>query len=113
MGLFFFTAFGLAFLAAPKMLMEMKSVWNPPFDNNHLFLCRFCGFSMVTIAYTVYSLLDTADGFTVAGIWLAGAGLLGPAYAILYLEPIMTPDGIAGDAVLILVAGVVGFLCTM
>lgn len=106
-------AFGAGFLIAPKFLMSMKTYWNPPFDKNHEFLGRFCGFSMLTIGYTMYFFLGTNDAFKVGALWLGGAGLLGPCYALLYLDPIMTPDGIAGDPFLILVGGILALLGTM
>ena len=112
LGVFMTCAFGLGFLLAAKMLMMMKTRWDPPFDSNHAWLGRFCGMTMLVLGYSLYFVLDTASGFRIAALWLTGAGLLGPTYATLYMDAIMTPDGIAGDCVLILICGVVAYLGT-
>ena len=106
-------AFGLGFLVAGKMLMEMKSRWASPFDENHAFLARFCGATMLVLGYSLYAVFPTADGFKIGAMWLAAAGLLGPTYGMLYLDAIMTPDGLAGDCFLILACGAVAYLGTM
>ena len=113
LGIFMTCAFGFGFVLAGKMLMEMKTRWDPPFDSNHKWLGRFCGMTMLTLGYTLYAVLDTASGFQVAAIWITGAGLLGPTYAILYMDAIMTAEGMVGDCFLILICGIVAFLGTM
>ena len=111
-GMFMTGAFGLGFIFAPEMLMRMKANFGT-FDDNHKFLAQFCGFTMVTVCYTIYALTDPDGGFRLTAIWLAGAGLLGPTRFILYMEPVMTPEGVGGDPVLILIAGVLGLLGSM
>jgi len=104
-------AFGLAFFAVPHILLPTKAKYARGFDDNHGFIARFCGFSMLMLAYLVYS-LDTATAFQLGAIWIAGAGILGPTYTILYLDPVMTPDGLLGDFFLILIGGILSFLAT-
>ena len=71
------------------------------------------------IAYTgwsdswLYALLDTAGRFTATGLWVSLAAIVGPTYAILYMDPVMTPDGVAGDPFLLLIGGIIGFLGTI
>ena len=75
-GMFMTGAFGLGFIFAPEMLMRMKANFGT-FDDNHKFLAQFCGFTMVSVCYTIYALTDPDGGFRLTAIWLAGAGLLG------------------------------------
>lgn len=110
-GVFMASAFGLGFLADPQFLLQMKMTMT--FDKHHQFMGRFCGLTMLMLGYVLYAKLDVADGFQVAGLWIAGAGLLGPAYGILFLDPIMSPHGLSGDCFLILMAGTVGVIGTM
>jgi hypothetical protein len=62
-----------------------------------LFLSRFVGFNMLIIAYFYYALLDTETAFKGVAIWNAVGVLFGPTYGLLYLDAIMTPDGMAGE----------------
>ena len=111
-GMFMTGAFGLGFIFATEMLMRMKAKFTL-FDSIHLFLGQFCGFTMMTVCYAIYALTDAAGGFRLAAIWIAGAGLLGPARFILYMDPVLTPEGVGGDPFLILTAGVLGVLGSM
>lgn len=105
-------AFGFAFLAVPNILLPTKSRFRTGFDDNHAFIARFCGFSMLVIGYHLYAVLGTSDAFKAGAIWTCGAGLLGPTYASLYLDAIMTPEGLGGDFFIILIAGVLAGAAT-
>ena len=105
-------AFGLGFVFATEMLMRMKANFTA-FDDNHKFMGQFCGFTMICVCYAIYALTEPAAGFTLSLVWIAGAGLLGPVRFILFMDPVMTPEGVAGDPFLILIAGVLGVLASM
>jgi hypothetical protein len=94
-GIFMGIAFGLGFVLVPEFLMRMKARFTT-FDDNHLFLARFVGFNMCIIAYYYYAMLDTETAFKACAIWNTVGVLFGPTYGLLYLDAIMTPDGMAG-----------------
>lgn len=77
-----------------------------------VFLARFIGINMVVFGITLYALLDMTGAFKAVGLWVSLAVLVGPTYAVLYMDPVMTPDGVAGDPFLMLIGGIVGFLGT-
>ena len=111
-GMFMAFAFGLGFVAAPEFLSRMKTKFDA-FDGTHLFYGRFIGCNMVVFGITLAFILDTAGAFKATGVWMTLAVLFGPTYACIAMDPVMTPDGVAGDPFLILIAGVIGFLGTM
>jgi len=111
-GIFMACAFGFGFLVAPEFLSRMKTNFTT-WDGTHSFLARFVGVNMLVLGITLYALLDTAGAFTATGLWVSLAALFGPTYAILYMDPVMTPDGVAGDPFLLLIGGIIGLLGTM
>ena len=111
-GMFMAFAFGLGFVIAPEFLSRMKTKFDA-FDGTHLFYGRFIGCNMVVFGITLAFILDTAGAFKATGVWMTLAVLFGPTYACIAMDPVMTPDGVAGDPFLILIAGVIGFLGTM
>jgi len=111
-GLFMAFAFGVGFVLAPEFLSRMKTRFTA-YDGSHLFYARFIGINMVVFGVTMLTLLDVAGRFTATGLWVSLASLVGPTYAILYMDAVMTPDGVAGDPFLLLIGGIVGFLGTM
>jgi hypothetical protein len=111
-GIFMAAAFGLGFVIAPEFLSKMKTK-SPAWDGTHTFLGRFIGINMCVFGITLYALLDTAGSFAATGLWVSLAAIFGPTYAILYMDPVMTPDGVAGDPFLLLIGGIIGFLGTM
>ena len=111
-GMFMAFAFGLGFVIAPEFLSRMKTKFDA-FDGTHLFYGRFIGCNMVVFGITLAFILDTAGAFKATGVWMTLAVLFGPTYACIAMDPVMTPDGVAGDPFLILIAGIIGFLGTM
>jgi len=111
-GIFMAAAFGGGFLVAPEFLSRMKTKFTL-WDGTHTFLGRFIGVNMVVFGIVLYALLDTAGRFTATGLWVSLAAIVGPTYAILYMDPVMTPDGVAGDPFLLLIGGIIGFLGTI
>jgi hypothetical protein len=51
---------------------------------------------MIIIAYFYYAMFDTATAFKGCAIWNTVGVLFGPVYGLLYLDAIMTPEGMAG-----------------
>ena len=111
-GMFMAFAFGLGFVIAPEFLSRMKTKFDA-FDGTHLFYGRFIGCNMVVFGITLAFILDTAGAFKATGVWMTLAVLFGPTYACIAMDPVLTPDGVAGDPFLILIAGIIGFLGTM
>ena len=95
-GMFMAFAFGLGFVAAPEFLSRMKTKVDA-FDGTHLFDGRFIGCNMVVFGITLAFILDTAGAFKATGVWMTLAVLFGPTYACIAMDPVMTPDGVAGD----------------
>jgi hypothetical protein len=63
---------------------------------HQLFLSRFVGINMLIIAYFYYAMMDTATAFKGIAIWNTVGVFFGPIYGLLYLDAIMTPEGMAG-----------------
>lgn len=99
-----FGLYGLGFVFAPKMLLEMN--YQKTCDNYHEAVSRAMGSIFLWSCYSIYTRMMGANTFTFTCGLFVTTGIFGPTYNALYLDPINTPSGAPPGNVLFLIGGI-------
>jgi len=102
--IFSFGLYGVAFVAAPKFLLEEN--FHKSVDKYHEAIARSMGSIFLLNSYTLYSGMLGGNSFAFACLWGILTGLFGPTWNAFFLECKMTPTGHAPGNILFLVNGI-------